>query len=406
MSYPRRLYNTIIIGAGPVGSYLAWKLAQLGYKVLVLDRKMTANQDICCTGIISKECLDLIHIDKNLIIRQVNSAKFLAPSGKPLRVWHSKKVAYIIDRPALNLALVDHAREAGVHYIFDAQMADIQAGTESVRVSTNHRGQKRLFEAETAAIATGFGSPLPGRLGLGEINDFVIGAQVEVNMTGPEEIEIYFDQRLAPGGFAWLVPTRDNKSLAGLITYHRPKQHLKKLLSNLKAQGKITSPEVTPGYEAIPLHSLPKTYTDRILVVGEAAGQVKPTTGGGIYYGLVCADIAADTLHQAFQNYDFSEPRLATYQKRWRAKLGKELQVGYWAHRLYNKFNNQQIECLHDFINKNGIPKFIAELDDLCFDQHSKLILKTLKHLAITIPVQAIKPLRKNNATINSLKCQ
>ena len=93
------MYNTIIIGAGPFGSYLAVKLAQLGYNVLVLEKKMAAGQDICCTGIVSKECLDLMHLDKSLIMRQVSSARFLAPSGKPIRMWRSHEVAYIIDRP-------------------------------------------------------------------------------------------------------------------------------------------------------------------------------------------------------------------------------------------------------------------------------------------------------------------
>ena len=73
------MYDTIIIGAGPVGSYLAGKLAQLGYKVLVLEKKGTVGEDICCTGIVSKECLDLIqHIDDKLIMRQVSSATFLS----------------------------------------------------------------------------------------------------------------------------------------------------------------------------------------------------------------------------------------------------------------------------------------------------------------------------------------
>ena len=166
------MYNTIIIGAGPVGSYLAVKLAQLGYKVLVLDKKTTAGQDICCTGIVSKECLDLIPIDKNLIIRQVSSARFLAPSGKSLRLWRNDEVAYVIDRPALNLALADHAQESGVCYLFGTQAADIQAETDCLCVAANCGEQKRLFEAETAVIATGFGSSLPGRLGLGEIKRF------------------------------------------------------------------------------------------------------------------------------------------------------------------------------------------------------------------------------------------
>jgi geranylgeranyl reductase family protein len=400
------LYNTIIIGAGPVGSYLAGKLAQLGYKVLALDKKMAAGQDICCTGIVSKECLDLIPIDKNLIIRQVSSVRFLAPSAKPLRLWRSHEVAYVIDRPALNLALADHAQKSGVCYLFGTQVADIQAGTDRFCVAANCGEQKKLFEAETVVIAAGFGSPLPGKLGLGEISDFIIGAQAEVNMSDPSEMEIYFDQRLAPGGFAWLVPTRDSKGLAGLLTHQQPEWHLNKLLSSLKTKDKITSTEAILGYGTIPLRPLPKTYADRILVVGEAAGQVKPTTGGGIYYGLMCADIAANTLHQAFQAHDFSESRLASYQKGWRARLGKELQVGYWAHRLYQKLDNRQIERLHNFISKNGIPQFIAELDDFSFDWHSELILKTLKHLAVAIPAQAIKPLIKHKATANSLNCQ
>jgi digeranylgeranylglycerophospholipid reductase len=400
-----KLYNTIIIGAGPVGSYLAWKLARLGYKVLVLDKKMSAGQDVCCTGIISKECLDLIPVDKNLIIRQVNSARFIAPSGKTLRLWRNYETAYVIDRPALNLALTDQVQKSGASYLFDTHVTDIQAGTDHLRVGANHKEERKLFEAETAVIAAGFGSPLPGKLGLGDIGDFIIGAQAEVNMSDPGEIEIYLDQRLAPGGFAWLVPTKDNRGLAGLLTHRQPKRHLNKLLSSLKTQSKITSTEAILGYEAIPLQPLPKTYAHRMLVVGEAAGQAKPTTGGGIYYGLMCADIAADTLHQALQAHDFSESSMASYQKGWRARLGKELQFGYWAHRFYKKLGNRQIERLHNIISNNGIPQFIAELDDFSFDWHSKLIVKTLKHLAVSIPTQAIKPL-KHNTTTDSLNCR
>jgi geranylgeranyl reductase family protein len=396
-----QLYDTIIIGAGPVGSYLAVRLAQLGYKVLVLDKKMAAGQNICCTGIVSKECLNLLPIDRDLVMRRVNIARFLAPSGKPLKLWRNEEVAYVLDRPALEQALADRAQACGVCYLFGTQVADIQVGTKRLQVSANCEEHKRIFEAETAVIATGFGSPLPGNLGLGNISHFVIGAQAEVNMTDPDKVEIYSDQRLAPGGFAWLVPTRDNRGLAGLLTNQQPEQHLNKLLSSLKNQGKITSTEAIRGYGAIPLQPLPKTYSDRLLVVGEAAGQVKPTTGGGLYYGLVCADIAADTLHRAFQAHNFSESGLASYQKRWRARLGKELKIGYWAHCIYQKLDNRQIERLHNFISHTGIPKFLAELDDFSFDWHSELILRTLKHLAVAIPAQAIRPLMKHNVTTN-----
>ncbi len=393
------MYNTIIIGAGPVGSYLAQKLARLGYKVLVLDKKSAAGQDICCTGIISKDCFNLLPTEINLAKRPVYSARFVVPSGKSLKLSRSDEVAYIIDRVALEQVLVDHAQAYGVHYLFGSDVIDIQRATGWLQVTTNNRGHQDIFETETAVIATGFGSSLPARLGLGEISKFVIGAQAEVSIADIDSVEIYFDRRLDPGGFSWLVPVGDNKGLIGQLTNRQPEQYFRKLVSALRAQGKIATAEVVPAYRAIPLQPLPKTYDDRLLVVGEAAGQVKPTTGGGIYYGFICADIAVNTLHRAFQVNEFSEARLAPYEKLWRARLGKELKVGYWAHRIYRMLDNRQIEGLYNFISLNGMPQFIAELDHFPFDWHSELILKTLKHLAMAIPALAIKPLIKRKAT-------
>jgi digeranylgeranylglycerophospholipid reductase len=395
------LYNTIIIGAGPVGSYLAGKLAQLGYKVLVLDKKPAAGQDVCCTGIISKNCFSLLPVNINLAKKSVCSARFVAPSGKSLELSRSDEVAYIIDRVALEQLLADYAQASSVSYLFGSNVVDIQNSMGCLQVTANCRGHKSTFEAEAAVITTGFGSPLPARLGLGEISKFIIGSQAEVSITDVDEIEIYFDRRLDPEGFSWLVPIGDNRGLVGQLTRRYPKRYFKKLLAALKTQGKIATTEVIPDYRLIPLQSLPKTYSDRLLVVGEAAGQVKPTTGGGIYYGLVCADIAADTLHRAFQDHEFSGSRLASYEKKWRARLGKELIVGYWAHRIYRMLDNRQIERLHNFISHNGMPQFMAELYEFPFDWHSELILKTLKHLAMGIPALAIKTLIKRKVIAN-----
>ncbi|MBL7210004.1 MAG: NAD(P)/FAD-dependent oxidoreductase [Dehalococcoidia bacterium] len=395
-----KLYDTVIIGGGPAGSYLAARLAQFGYKVLVLEKKASAGQDICCTGIVGRECLDLLGIDGNLIIGQASSATFFGPSGNSLRLWRQHKVGYVIDRAALDQTLASRAQEAGVQYLFSTQATNIQMGADHLRVEADGCEQNRSFEAKTAAIATGFGSPLPEKLGLGKITDFIIGAQTEIGMSVPGEVEVYIDHTLAPGGFAWLVPARNGGGLAGLMTRQRPEEHLDKLVSNLKAQGKITSTEATPTYGVIPLRPLPRTYADRVLVVGEAAGQVKPTTGGGIYYGLLCADIAAGCLHQAFLANDFSESRLASYHKEWRARLSRELRIGHWARHLYERLGNWQIEHLHSFARNNGISQLVAETEDFSFDWHSGLILRLLRHLAVSAPVQAIGALSRRSAVI------
>ena len=375
------MYNTIIIGAGPVGSYLAIKLALLGRKVIVLEKKPVAGHSICCTGIISKECYDLLSLDGNIATRRANSAKFFTPSGRCIRLWRSDEVAYITDRAALDYELASKAQKMGVTYHFSTQVPGLEFATNRLLVKANSHEGEKVFEAETAIITTGYGSDLPRNLGLGKINDFNMGAQTEVTTNSVNEVEIYFDQKLSPGGFAWLVPTGDDKGLAGLITRQQPEQHLAQLISRLQTQGKISTVVPPNRYAAIPLRPLPRTYTARILVVGEAAGQVKPITSGGIYYGLICADIAANVLHQALNSGDLSAARLSTYQKQWQAKLGRELIIGYWTQRLWAKLPNSLIEYLFNIAQKRHIPELVATSKNFSFDWHSQLLLQIARSL-------------------------
>jgi len=398
------LYNTIIIGAGPVGSYLADKLGQLGHSVLVLDKKSGPGQDVCCTGIVSKECLDLLPAGIDLPRKPISSATFVAPSGKSLKLSRPDVVAYVVDRVVMEQVLSERARSDNVCYLFDRAVGDVELTATCVKVTANCGGRKTTFEAETAVITAGFGSPLPARLGLGKINRYITGAQAEVGISDLRDIEIYFDRKLGPGGFSWLVPTGPDRGLVGQLSYRQPKQNFRKLLSALKTRRKILTTEVKPDYRLIPLKPLPKTCGNRLLVIGEAAGQVKPVTGGGLYYGFLCADIAADTLHQAFLAGDFSEHQLAAYERRWRALLGKELTVGFWVHRLYRLVGNSQIEAVHNLISRNGMPRFISEMEEFPFDWHGRLIGKTLKHLVVSIPSLAIKPLIKREADADKQK--
>ena len=92
---------------------------------------------------------------------------------------------------------------------------------------------------------------------------------------------------------------------------------------------------------ALALRLLRKTCGERILVVGDAAGQVKPTSGGGIYYGMLCADIAANTLNTALHRDDLSVKNLSRYDREWRRKLGREIMIGYWARKLFERLSDQ-----------------------------------------------------------------
>jgi digeranylgeranylglycerophospholipid reductase len=376
-----RLHDIIVIGAGPSGSRIAQRLSNLGYSVVVVEKGVRPGDDICCTGLLSQECLRAFALDNGLVLRQASSAKFLSPSGECLRLYRQSPVVAIVDRSRLNVHLAKKAQASGAQYLFGARASDILPQADAVEVRINGQPEERVLKAKAAIIATGFGSTLPRKLGLGEIKKFVLGAQVQVDINGIDEVEVYFDQKLAPGGFSWLVPTTQGKGLAGLLTRSKADFHLKNLLKVLSSQGKIASSEVVPNYGVIPLRPLPKTYADRVLVVGEAAGQVKPTTGGGIYYGLLCADIAAEVLHQAFGVGDFSANALSAYQKKWRARLSRELAVDYWARNLLANLSNNNIDRLFRLASQKGVPELIANGNSFSFDWHSRLLLKMAGYL-------------------------
>jgi len=371
------LHDIIIVGAGPAGSRIAQRLSHLGYSVIVVEKNVRPGDDICCTGILSQECLRAFALDDGLVLRLASSAKFLSPSGKYLRLRREAPVASIVDRSRLDVNLARQAEISGAHYLFGTRVSDILPKPDAVEVRIDGQRRETVVKAKVAIIATGFGSTLPRKLGLGEIKQFILGAQAEVDINGVDEVEIYTDQSLAPGGFAWLVPTTEGKGLAGLLIRNQADFYLKNLLNVLSSQGKIASGEVACRYGIIPLRPLSKTYADRVLVVGEAAGQVKPTTGGGIYYGLLCADIAAEVLHQAFPAGDFSTAVLSAYQRKWQARLNRELTIGYWARNLWARLSNNHIDHLLHMASKNGLPELIATGNSFSFDWHSQLLLQT-----------------------------
>ncbi len=354
------------------------------------------SENVCCTGIISVECFSTFNLDAT-IFRKANSAKFFAPCGGFIRLHRDEPQAYIIDRASLDKSLKQRAQRHGASYLFSASVVAVTPETDCVSATVDYQGKQRTFTAQAIILACGSGSRLSGKLGFGKITNFAFGAQAEVESRGLDEVEVYFDQNLSPGFFGWLVPTTPDKGLAGLLVPNDPALYLRNFLYHLQVQGRIASTEAAMKFGTIPLSTLPRTYGDRIIAVGDTAGQVKPTTGGGIYYGLLCADIAAECLHQAFLTNDFSAARLSSYDKQWRAKLDRELQSGYRARWFYKRLGNRHIDKLISVAKDSGIPQLVAEWPDLSFDWHGPLISEIVKHLAIASSLQPVKALLKNS---------
>jgi len=396
-----QFYDVIVVGAGPAGSYAAYELASYGYNVAVFEEKSAPGLNACCTGIISAECFRSLGLDADVILTAINSARFYSPSGKCLRLQTEKVQAYVVNRLLLDESLASKAQSRGALYFFSSPVIDVIPGRDGIQVEALCSGVREIFSARAMVLANGFSPGLPRKLGLGKIKSFLVGAQAEVEAKNMDEPEIYFGQEIAPGAFAWLVPTSvgtsTNKAYVGLLATSQGRLYLQKFLSNLFDHGRIASQEVEIRQKAIPVGTLARSYGDRILVIGDAAGQVKPTTGGGIYFGHLGAKIAAGVLDEALSSDNLTAGQLSRYQKQWKTKMGKELSFGCMARQAYIKLSDSQVEGIFSALDSSGMAEALLYSGDFSFDWHSRLLLAGLRRSSI-YPLLKIKQLVSREA--------
>ena len=377
MASPRFDYDVAVVGAGPAGAGTARSLAARGYRVALLERDAGPGQPVHCTGIVSDECFERYDLPASLVIRSVRSFVLRSPSGRPASIRRRTVQAHVLDRVGLDRWLADGAARAGADLVTSTAVEDIRWTGDGVRLSL---GARAPLTARAAVVATGFGAPLARKLGIGSSGELLSGCQVVVEQEGVDEIEVFTGDALGRGGFGWLVPWQAGLGLAGLLTRKHTMHRLNEHLARLRAAGRIGRVVETYRCRAVPIGLPARTVADGILAVGDVAGQVKPTSGGGIYYALLSAELAASTLAEALAAGDVTEAGLAPYEERWRAALGPEIRQGMRLRRLVEQLPESAIEQLHRLL---GVPVLRRVLVSAApsLDWHSSQLTRVLERL-------------------------
>ncbi len=385
------MFDVVVIGAGITGSYTARELARLGHSVAVVERHPEPGYKTSCTGIISRACLDMLPGSSSAIQREARSATVFSPAGNHVRIEREGTQAYILDRPSLDRLVAEQAAQMGVEYFFSTPATSLRSGDRGVHIKAEQGSRPLELSARACVIACGTAPGLIKQIGLGSIREFAHGAQAEVTCRNTDEVEVYSGKHMAPGFFAWLAPTVPGKAKAGLLSNRNPGRAIASFLKYLESRGKILPVAQGISFGSIPLKPLARTYSQRTLIVGDAAGQAKPTTGGGIYFGLLCAETAVRTLDESLKGDDLSGKRLALYQKRWHKILKHELAIDYWAHRFYQSLTDKQVEHIFQVILRHGIHESLLTSPDITFDWHGKVILDAIKHRSLQRSLEKFK---------------
>jgi len=382
------LDDVIVVGAGPAGNNAALGLASEGYSVTVIDSRYEIG-DKLCTGLIGRECASRFPIDPSFVYREPLSARLVGPGAGTIFFETARPQACVIDRVAYVASFAQRARDAGALYLLGERVDQIVTQKQCVTVVTD-RGSR---QARAVVLATGFGSPLVRQAGLGSVSDYVTGVQAMVSTDGVDEVEVHLGADVAPGFFSWLVPTLPGRALVGLLSRKKAQTRLTNFIQQLRQAGKIKEVVNETATWGIPLRPLKRTYQDRMLIVGDAAGQVKPTTGGGIYYSLLASEAAAQVLSEALSHDDLSSGNLSRYQSRWRHLLSGEMEIGYSARRLYEILTDQQIGALVKRAGANGFQRELVDASEGTFDWHSKMIAQIMTNPGLGGALRLINPL-------------
>jgi len=370
-------YDVVVVGGGLTGNHAGYLLAKAGLRVAILEEHPVIGRPWFCTGIVGKRGFDQFNFPDEFIQQELHSASFFSPSGKRLRVARQDTQAYVLNRSAFDFFLAEKALGAGARLFCSTRCAGIELHNNYVRIKATENGNAYELIADVCVLSTGINYSLHDRLGLGRPSGFLDSAQVEVAGKGFREVELYLGREVSPTSFAWAVPIAYDRIRIGMTTKANAAHYLKRLLDNPKLRDRIHDREPQITRRVIPLGPIKKSYAQRLVAIGDAAGQVKPTTGGGIYYGLLCSGIAADVTQLAFTCGDFSEDFFRVYEERWRDKIGLELSVGLAARALLSRCSDRQIDILIDLAQEDRVLGLITKYAD--FDWHKRLILVLAK---------------------------
>ena len=385
------MLDVIIAGSGPSGSYLAGLLAEKGYQVLVINRKSSILHPVCCAGIIGEECFNFLERPEKLVINSFSQARVFSPDGSSTVLSRPNPQARLINRPGLDAWLQERAISRGAKVEMGLEVTGIESSPGLSRLTVAGNGKVQDYQARLAVIATGYNNIMPYR-GFNTLNsnDYTIGAQVEVDVN-TEEMEIYTGRQLAPGFFTWLVPTTEGKAIAGLMAQRQVSKHLNRFLEHLKQHGKIKEILEKPSYRLVPLRPPQRIVMPGMLMLGSCAGQVKPITGGGIYYGLLGARIAAHAIDRAFSNNLDESVLRHEYASECRKLFGEEIRWGHLARHFYEKMTDPQLGGIFDIIRENGMIEELAETSSFSFDWHARPLKYAAKRFLLGSPFAWLK---------------
>ena len=380
----QKKYDVAVVGGGPIGGNVAERIAEKNYKVAIFEQKKQIGMPLNCAGLVTPRVFDFLDFSENLVVQnRIKGANIHSPSGYTLTIGGDKLHAFVIDRIKFDQEIIKNSKKNGAEIFLGNKILSAQKHEQHIELLTS---QKTEFSCKLLIGADGPYSKIRDIFSLPRPTEFLRGMGAEITGTSldPDFVEIFVGNKTAPGFFAWIIPTNEKgtKARIGLCitqdSAYSPKHYFSNFFKNKHTSQYLENVEITKHLGGVvPLGALRKTCASNMMLVGDAAAQVKPTSGGGIYTGLLCAKHCSSVAIGALQKNDFSLRFLKKYHKLWSVDIGVELNRGMKFRKIFKTLSDKQMDKYILKFQNPKIREIITKYGDI--DHPSKLVKPLLK---------------------------
>jgi len=367
-------FDVIIIGASLSGNYLANLLSNFRLKIAIIEEHQEIGLPFQCAGIISKKLTQLIDLPENIILHQVKVAKIFSPSGNFI-ILSGEEQPFVIDRVALDKLFYHRIKNNNkIKYYLEEKFISFKYITEKYEKIVIIETNKRYLKSK---ILVGCDGPLSSVSKiLGIKNEIIFATQIRIKADFDQnEAVIWFDPRWKEL-FGWVVPEGNKTYRIGLASSKNVANNFQIFLNNI---GLDFNERLDQQGGIIPYGIMHKSAFDNVLLLGDAAGQVKATTGGGIIMLLTASKYAASCIKKCFKNIEFSKKFIKKYyEKPCKATIGKQLKMHFIIRTFFETLNGKDYDTLFQIVKTNKVEEIISLYGDMDFPRD--MVIKLVKN--------------------------
>jgi digeranylgeranylglycerophospholipid reductase len=362
--------DVVIVGAGPGGSATAKHLAAKGYNVALYEKRQEIGAPKRCAEGISLGGLERLGLNppSNCIRQRIDGAKIYAPNGRFVEINYGKDSGYILERKIFDKWLAEEAARRGAKVQAKTYIKRvIKENGKVVGVKGDFCGEKFEENCKVLVAADGIESKISRMAGLNTTcNPLLVDSGVQFEMAGikiedKKKIYIYMGNEVAPRGYTWIFPKGEDVANVGIGILGRSEvpaiDYLKKFVESREELKKGSILEVNAG--GIPVGGLLKKMTlDNFLAIGDAAHQVNPIHGGGIYEAQFAGRIAAEVISKSLEKGDTSEKQLDRYNVEWWEQRGESLKKIEKLREVVEKLSDEDLNYLAENLAGDNLVDF------------------------------------------------